>query len=89
MSKENTEIKYGNIDNTSDLGKLIRGFRKKDKINLAQVSGLSNSSMRFLSELERGKETAQIGKVLQVLKTLGLELYVFPRGHKLSDKDIK
>jgi hypothetical protein len=36
--------------------------------------------VRFLSELERGKETAEIGKVLRVLERLGLELVVVPRG---------
>ena len=37
--------------------------------------------MRFLSELERGKETAELGKSLQVLFNLGLEVIVQPRFH--------
>jgi hypothetical protein len=35
--------------------------------------------MRFLSEFERGKETAEIGKVLKALRTLGLEVIIQPR----------
>lgn len=89
MKLDNMAPKYGNIDNTKDLGKLIRSFRKKDKINLEKVCGLSNTSMRFLSELERGKQTAEIGKIFEVLKTIGLEVYIFPRGYTLTDKDMK
>jgi hypothetical protein len=33
-----------------------------------------------LSELERGKATAELGKVLRLLRGLGLELAVTPRG---------
>jgi HTH-type transcriptional regulator/antitoxin HipB len=33
-----------------------------------------------LSEFERGKETAEIGKVLKALRTLGLEVIIQPRG---------
>ena len=35
--------------------------------------------MRFLSEFERGKDTAEIGKVLAALAALGLEVVVKPR----------
>jgi hypothetical protein len=34
---------------------------------------------KFLSQLENGKETAEIGKTLQVLRKMGLEIYIFPR----------
>lgn len=37
-------------------------------------------SIRFLSEFERGKEAAEIGKVLKTLRTLGLEVIIQPRG---------
>lgn len=43
------------------------------------VSGFANVSMRFLSELERGKKTAEIGKALHALRLLGLEVVVLPR----------
>ena len=35
--------------------------------------------MRFLSEFERGKETAELGKVLAALAALGLDVFVEPR----------
>lgn len=68
------------VKNAEELGKVIRLFRKNQKLTLEKVSGLTNVSMRFLSELERGKETAELGKALSTLYKLGLEVYVVPRG---------
>jgi len=39
-------------------------------------------SARLIGEFERGKETCQVGKVLQILKFLGLEIRIVPRGSK-------
>lgn len=48
---------FGEIKSAADLGKLIRKFRKSQELTLEKISGLTNVGMRFLSELERGKET--------------------------------
>ena len=53
--------------------------RKQRKLTLETISGLGNLSTRFLSEFERGKETAEVGKVLKALRTLGLEVVIQPR----------
>lgn len=74
------------VKTTRELGQIIRTFRKDHHLTLEKVSGLSNLSMRFLSELERGKETAEIGKVLDILNKLGLEVIVQPRG-TFEDKE--
>ena len=73
------QVKYGTIQSAGDLGKLARGHRKQRKLTLATVSGLGNVSTRFLSEFERGKETAELGKVLKALHILGLEIVIQPR----------
>ena len=39
-------------------------------------------SARLIGEFERGKKTCQIGKVLQILKFLGLEFRIVPQGSK-------
>lgn len=77
----NTSLPFGRIKTTSELGAIIRSFRKSQNLTLEKVSGLSNLSMRFLSELERGKETAELGKALAVLNNLGLEIIIQPRGY--------
>ncbi len=78
MSKNS--IPYGPIQTTGELGRLVRAHRKQRGLTLETVSGLGNLSVRFLSEFERGKETAEIGKVLKALRTLGLDVIVRPRG---------
>lgn len=76
--QEKQKPDYGRIHNTTELGKLARDHRKNRRVTLETASGLSSLSIRFLSEFERGKETAEIGKVLKALKTLGLEVVVRP-----------
>jgi len=71
---------YGAVQTAEELGRLARAHRKHRRLTLETVSGLGNLSTRFLSEFERGKETAQIGKVLKALRTLGLEVIIQPRG---------
>lgn len=73
---------YGAVRSTEELGRLVRTHRKKRQLTLETVSGLGNLSPRFLSEFERGKETAEIGKVLKALRTLGLEVIIQPRGRE-------
>lgn len=76
----NDQAQYGVVRSAEDLGRLVRAHRKQRKLTLETISGLGNLSTRFLSEFERGKETAELGKVLQALRTLGLEVMVQPRG---------
>ena len=83
MSKPKSTKKdthYGAVRSAEELGRLVRAHRKSRQLTLETVSGLGNLSPRFLSEFERGKETAEIGKVLKALRTLGLEVIILPRG---------
>jgi len=63
----------------AQLGNLVREQRKKRRLRQDAVASLSNVSTGFLSDFENGKPTAEIGKILQVLATLGLEVLVSPR----------
>jgi transcriptional regulator with XRE-family HTH domain len=78
------EINYGTVLTAEELGHLVRVHRKHRRLTLETVSGLGNLSTRFLSEFERGKETAEIGKVLKALRTMGLEIIIQPRGWATS-----
>jgi HTH-type transcriptional regulator / antitoxin HipB len=82
MARE--DIAYGAIQTTEELGQLARAHRKQRRLTLETISGLGNLSTRFLSEFERGKETAEIGKVLKALRTLGLEVIIQPRGRSVA-----
>ncbi len=68
------------VETTAELGRFVREHRKSRGLTLETVSGLGNLGSRFLSEFERGKDTAEIGKVLKTLKVLGVEVIVRPRG---------
>ena len=61
---------------------MVRAHRKDRSLNLETVSAIGGFSMRFLSEFERGKATAELGKAMAALAALGLELVVEPRQMK-------
>jgi DNA-binding phage protein len=51
-------------------------------LTLVDAAGLCNVNYRFLSDLENGKPTVRLDKVLQVLSALGLELEITERSWK-------
>ena len=59
-----------------ELGSLIQKERKALGLTQAELALASGTGMRFISDLENGKPTCQIGKTLTVLKTLGIRLTV-------------
>lgn len=59
-----------------NIGAAIRKKRKDDGLTLADAAALCCVGYRFMSDLENGKTTAQLGKVLQVLQALGLDVFV-------------
>ena len=63
----------------ADIGTAIRKKRKKDGLTLADAAALSGVGYRFMSDLENGKETMQIGKVLKVMTALGLNMTIEER----------
>ena len=56
------------------IGKTIRVTRKKMGVTQKDLALTSGTGLRFVIDLEKGKPTCQIGKVLTVLQTLGIEL---------------
>jgi len=64
------------IQSTIDIGQQIQSSRKKQGLSQEELAMLANVGRRFVGELEQGKATAQIGKVLQVLHALGLGVQV-------------
>jgi len=56
------------------IGDLVRNTRKKMKVTQKDLALTSGTGLRFIIELEKGKSTCQLGKVLTVLHTLGIKL---------------
>jgi y4mF family transcriptional regulator len=75
MKRENNTIEtHLKIGSVADLGKYIKAFRSSQEMTQSDISGLANTGNRFIVELENGKETVQLNKVLDVFSALGLEL---------------
>jgi HTH-type transcriptional regulator/antitoxin HipB len=62
------------LTNTAKLGELVREVRKEQGLTQLDLAGLAGLSNRFIIDLERGKETLQMQKALDVLALLGVEL---------------
>lgn len=71
---------YGPVRAPKGLGALARQERKRQGLTLDAVYSVSGLTTRFLSEFERGKPNASLGRVMDALQALGLEMLVLPRG---------
>lgn len=60
----------------ADIGVIVRQARKEAGLKQAQAAALCGVGTRFLSELENGKPTLRLGKVLKVLHGFGLLVLV-------------
>ena len=65
---------------TQRLGAIIRDARKRQGLTQEQLSAASTVGVRFIRELEQGKESCHIGKTLAVLAMLGLDVEVGGEG---------
>lgn len=67
------------IRNTQELGRVVRAVRKSQGVRQDDTAGSIGVSENFLAKVEHGGERAQLGKVLQVLHELGIEIVLkFP-----------
>ncbi|MCL2627676.1 MAG: helix-turn-helix transcriptional regulator [Oscillospiraceae bacterium] len=66
-----------------DIGSLIKKKRKELGMTQAQLADMSGNGVRFISELENGKSTMEVGKVLDTLHVLGFDLFASARGDSL------
>lgn len=63
---------------TQQIGRLIHDTRKKLGVTQKALALTSGTGLRFVSDLEKGKETCEIGKALTILHTLGIKLSLTP-----------
>ena len=63
------------MDSTA-LGQIVRRERKAQKLKQAELAAVSGVGIRFIVDLEAGKPTVQLGKVLQVISTLGCDVQI-------------
>ena len=65
-----------NTKSPEQLGAAIRSRRRQMKVTQKDLAMTCGTGLRFIIDLEKGKPTCQIGKILQVLHALGLKLQI-------------
>lgn len=73
-------VKMMKVNDSESLGRAVRARRKElgyTQVFVAEVTGLSTT---FISDLERGKKTSEIGKTIRLINLLGMDLLVESRG---------
>ena len=68
------------VNNPKELGRMIRQRRKELGYTQGFLSEYSGLSASFISNLENGKETAEIGTVILLANILSLDVELKTRG---------
>jgi len=67
-------IHMATVSDSLGLGQLIHTERKRQQLTQEQLAAIAGVGVRFVRELESGKETCRLGLVLGILQTLGLSV---------------
>ena len=62
------------ITDTASIARLIHQERKRQGLRQDDLAAMAGASDAFLRDVERGKPTVQLGKVLSVLDELGIRV---------------
>ncbi len=62
------------VYNGPSLGAAIRHYRREAGLSQVELAELMGLNRTYLSDLEQGKETEQVKRILQVLKRLGVRM---------------
>lgn len=68
------------ITDSKSLGELIYKRRKELGYTQKYLSEFTGLSITFISQVEHGKPTAEIEKIIQFINILGLDLCIEKRG---------
>ena len=68
------------IKNAADFGQIIRKRRRELGYTHEFVAEFTGVSVTYISQLERGKKTAEIEKAIMLANVLGLDLCIEKRG---------
>ena len=62
------------IYNASTLGAALRHYRREAGLSQAVLAERAGITRQYLLELERGKETEQVRRLLRILRQLGVRM---------------
>ena len=75
------------LGNARDLGLYVRDQRRAARLNQTDLAAKAGVSRRWLSDLEAGKPTIEVGLVFHVISALGLYFDVQPEPDTDFDLD--
>lgn len=67
------------INSITDISEAVKKRRKSLGLTQSECAAMCNVGNRFFSELENGKETLHIGKVINCLQILGINISLINR----------
>ena len=68
------------INNSEDFGKALRERRKALHYTQAYLASFTGFSTSFISDLENGKPSAELGKAIYLANLLGMDCSLVARG---------
>ena len=63
-----------NVETMADIARYVREARRAHGVSQTVLAQLSNVGLRFLCEVEHGKQSVRFDKLLSVLTSLGIAL---------------
>lgn len=69
------------ITDVETLGRIIKEERKLQNLTQEELAMASNVGLRFVVDIEKGKETCQIAKVFNILLALGISIEIKTTGN--------
>lgn len=69
-------IRNMKIVDAAALGQAIRHRRRQLNVTQKDLAMSSGTGLRLIIDLEKGKPTCQLGKALEIVRTLGLSLEI-------------
>ena len=70
-----------------ELNEFIKARRKAAKLNQPDLAEKAGVGLRFVRELEQGKESLRLDKVNQVLQLFGYEVGAVPTQRKIESDE--
>ena len=67
------------INDTSEFGKVLKKRRKELKYTQRDLSEFTGFSISYLSDLENGKQTTELGKAIYIANLLGIDVLLQER----------
>ncbi len=83
-----TETPFPAVRSAKEIGALIRELRRLKKITQDELAQRVGTSRLWITQVERGKPSAQIGLILRTLRELGITLCPISYKHIRAEIDL-